>query len=561
MNTKQASPIRFSDIFSLEEIQALQDSFSEATGVASIITDPDGKPITKPSNFCRLCSTIIRNTEAGRLNCYQSDAILGRLSSSGPIVQPCLSGGLWDAGAGIAVDGKNIANWLIGQVRNEDSDEERMLRYADDIGANREEFLAALKEVPVMPLHQFNSVAKVLYAMALQLSEKASCHVRYSQQREEMEKDRAARLEIELFNKRIVETTNEGIWAMDANYNTTYINSKMAWMLGYSIEEVMGMKMTEFIFIDDQHDHLMKRAQRMSGKPGLYERRFKKKDGSAVWTIVSSTPILDKEGAFIGSFGMIMDMTERKNAETEIINLNKELDQRVKQRTTQLEEAIKELEAFSYSVSHDLKAPLRHISGYTGLFLENMTTRLSAESSGYIQKIADASKEMEQLIDAILDFSRLNIAELHQANIHSDEMVRQVIKLFDPELKGRKISFLIEPLPPVSGDLELIHQVWRNLIANAIKYTGKKTEAVIEIGSVPIDNGTTFFVKDNGAGFNMKYAQKLFGVFQRLHSPKDFEGVGIGLANVKRIITRHGGQCWAEGEPENGATFYFTLPH
>jgi PAS domain S-box-containing protein len=561
METKQASPIRFSDIFSLEEIQALQDSFSEATGVASIITDPDGNPITKPSNFCRLCSTIIRNTEAGRINCYQSDAILGRMSSSGPIVQPCLSGGLWDAGAGIAVDGKNIANWLIGQVRNEDSDEERMLRYADDIGANREEFIAALKEVPVMPLHQFNSVAKVMYAMALQLSEKATCHIRYSQQREEMENDRAARQEVELFNKRIVETTNEGIWAMDANYNTTYINSKMAGMLGYSIEEVMGMKMTEFIFTDDQHDHLRKRAQRMSGKPGLYERRFKKKDGSAVWTIVSSTPILDKDGTFIGSFGMIMDMTVRKDAEQELRELNEKLDQRVMQRTAELEAAIHELETFSYSVSHDLKTPLRHIKGFTGLLLEDKFIGLSGENLAYLKSISRSATEMEHLIDALLSFSRLNQADMRKIVINTSGMVGKVIRFFEPELQNRNIEFIVGKLSDIHGDENLIRQVWTNLISNAIKYSGKREKAVVEIGSTSTDKDTTFFVRDNGVGFNMKYAGKLFGVFHRLHKTEDFEGVGIGLANVRRIVNRHGGHCSIEAEPDKGATFYFTLPH
>ena len=161
------------DIFNLEELQRWQDIFSDATGVASIITAPNGTPITKPSNFCRLCSTIIRNTEKGRANCYQSDAILGRLSLTGAVVQPCLSGGLWDAGAAIAVNGKNMANWLIGQVRNEESDEQRMLQYADEIGADREAFMAALSEVPVMSVKQFNNIAKLLYALATELSEKA----------------------------------------------------------------------------------------------------------------------------------------------------------------------------------------------------------------------------------------------------------------------------------------------------------------------------------------------------------------------------------------------------
>src|SRR5665647_1591977 len=164
--------IQFSNLFDLNEIQHLQDLFADAHGVASVITFSDGVPITNPSNFCRLCNNIIRKTEKGRANCFKSDATIGKQNSSGPIVQPCLSGGLWDAGASITVGGKHIANWLIGQVRNEEVDEPRMIQYADEIGADREDFRKALNEVPVMSLEQFNNVAKMLFAFANELSEK-----------------------------------------------------------------------------------------------------------------------------------------------------------------------------------------------------------------------------------------------------------------------------------------------------------------------------------------------------------------------------------------------------
>ncbi|MCX6252849.1 MAG: ATP-binding protein [Bacteroidetes bacterium] len=258
--------------------------------------------------------------------------------------------------------------------------------------------------------------------------------------------------------------------------------------------------------------------------------------------------------------GMIMDISGRKLAEKEILKLSEELDQRVKQRTAELEEANKELETFSYSISHDLKAPLRHIGGFIGLFLDHKSTQLTREELGYLEVISSSASEMGRLIDAILSFSRLNRSELRTTTIHSSGLIRQVIKFFEPEIQNRKITFNVESMPDVKGDEELIRQVWTNLISNAIKYTGKKPEAIIDIGSISTDNETTFFIKDNGAGFNMKYADKLFRVFQRLHKTRDFEGVGIGLANVNRIVRRHGGQCRAEGEPDKGATFYFTLP-
>ena len=171
-NTKLLNNIGFSDIFNLEDIQRMQDMFADATGVASLITHPDGTPITNPSNFCRLCNNIIRKTEKGDANCFKSDAWIGRQNPSGPVVQPCLSGGLWDAGASITVGGKHIANWLIGQIRNKEVDEQRMIQYADEIGANRDDFMKALAEVPVMSVEQFTKVSKMLFVFANKLSEK-----------------------------------------------------------------------------------------------------------------------------------------------------------------------------------------------------------------------------------------------------------------------------------------------------------------------------------------------------------------------------------------------------
>ena len=241
-------------------------------------------------------------------------------------------------------------------------------------------------------------------------------------------------------------------------------------------------------------------------------------------------------------------------------NYADELEQRVIQRTEQLELANKELEAFSYSVSHDLRAPLRHISGFISLFLENKTSQLTTEEREYLDVVVHSSEEMGKLIDALLSFSRLNRSVLIKTHIYTSAVITRVLKLFDPEIQSRSIRIDVGMLPDTTADPQLINQVWTNLISNAIKYTGKKEKAIIEIGGFCENNETIFFVKDNGAGFNMKYADKLFTVFQRLHKPCDFEGIGIGLANIHRIVSRHGGRCWAEGEINSGATFYFSLP-
>ena len=237
-----------------------------------------------------------------------------------------------------------------------------------------------------------------------------------------------------------------------------------------------------------------------------------------------------------------------------------DLEKRVTERTAQLEAAIKEMETFSYSVSHDLRAPLRHISGFISLFLENKTSQLTDEELGFLKVISNSAEEMGTLIDALLAFSRLSRTELKKTHLETLPIITQGLQLFEEEIKARKIDIKINPLTETYGDLQFMRQVWINLISNAIKYTGKKEKAIIEIGSYMEKGKTIFSIKDNGAGFNMKYADKLFGLFQRLHKPADFEGIGIGLANINRIITRHGGHCWAEGETDKGATFYFSLP-
>lgn len=237
-----------------------------------------------------------------------------------------------------------------------------------------------------------------------------------------------------------------------------------------------------------------------------------------------------------------------------------ELEQRVAERTQQLESSNKELEAFSYSISHDLRAPLRHINGFIKLFLENKTTLLTDEELAYLKVVTDSSEEMGKLIDALLSFSRLQRSELDKSEIDTASLINRNLQLFDLEIKNRNIQIVIGNLETSFADLQLLNQVWMNLISNAIKYTNKTLTPIIEIGSYNENNECIFFVKDNGAGFNMKYSEKLFGVFQRLHKPRDFEGIGIGLANVHRIISKHGGRCWAHGEIDKGATFYFSLP-
>jgi len=251
---------------------------------------------------------------------------------------------------------------------------------------------------------------------------------------------------------------------------------------------------------------------------------------------------------------------KRLKAEEALKRLNEELEQRVAKRTVDLEEANKELEAFSYSVSHDLRAPLRHVSGFAELLLKKLTDHPDEKARNYANLISDSSSKMGVLIDNLLDFSRLGRSEIRKTKVSLNALVKGVVQEIREELKERKIRWEIDELPDVLGDESLLRLVMVNLALNSVKFTSTLPQAEIMIGCKDEGDKFTFSIRDNGVGFDMKYADRLFGVFQRLHTQKEFEGTGIGLANVQRIIARHCGRVWAEGAVGQGATFYFTLP-
>jgi light-regulated signal transduction histidine kinase (bacteriophytochrome) len=240
--------------------------------------------------------------------------------------------------------------------------------------------------------------------------------------------------------------------------------------------------------------------------------------------------------------------------------MNMELEQHVQERTAELTAANQELEAFTYSVAHDLRAPLRHIDAFTRILQEDLAGDLPPEAQRYLENIRNGSRNMSRLVDDLLNLARVGRQELRRQPVTLAAVIQEVIEDLKNDTSGRSIEWRIQPLPVIEGDPGLLKQVFANLLANAVKYTRPRQNAVIEIGTSNIDGRTAVFVRDNGVGFNMKYADKLFGVFQRLHRAEDFEGTGVGLATVERIIRKHGGKVWAEAAVDKGATFFFTLP-
>jgi signal transduction histidine kinase len=250
----------------------------------------------------------------------------------------------------------------------------------------------------------------------------------------------------------------------------------------------------------------------------------------------------------------------RKLAERETLKLNSELEQRIHDRTAQLEIVNTELEAFSHSVSHDLRAPLRHINGFAEILKEEFYDQLPEKARSYLNTIEDAAKKMNRLIDDLLNLSRTNRTELKKSAIKMNQVLDDALSEVQPLMENRKVDINISTLPEVIGDFNLLRLVWVNLLDNAIKYTRPRKKAVIKIDYKEEKEEFIFCIHDNGVGFDMNYARKLFGAFQRLHSTDEFEGTGIGLSNVRRIISRHSGRTWAEAEVDKGASFYFSLP-
>jgi PAS domain S-box-containing protein len=384
-----------------------------------------------------------------------------------------------------------------------------------------------------------------------------------------MDITRLKRTEQELFRERtflrtVIDTTPNLICVKNSDGSFALANRAVAEVYGSTPEEMIGKKVSECAHPPKESDHQLglDREVLSSQTPEtIPEEKLTFADGKERWFTVIKTPLREVAGPSDKVLSVSMEITERKKAEEEIRRLNAELEYRVDERTAQLEAANKELEAFAYSVSHDLRAPLRSIDGFGQALQEDCAAGLDEQGQDFLQRIRAASKRMGLLIDDLLELSRLTRGDLHRQKLDLTDMARRVLEDLRSAEADRTVECIIAEKLTAQGDERLIHSVLENLLGNAWKFTSRRRETKIQFGSVRApQGGTTFFVKDNGAGFSMDHVGKLFQAFQRLHTIQEFPGNGIGLATVQRIIHRHGGKVWAEGEPEQGATFFFTLP-
>jgi len=362
-----------------------------------------------------------------------------------------------------------------------------------------------------------------------------------------------------------LDTVEALIVALDAEGRITLLNRRGCQMLGYQEQELIGKSWFEICLPQPDGLEIVFPTfiKMMSGELDameVYENPVITRTGEIRHIAWHNTLLRDEQGKLIGSLSAGEDITERKKAQDELRLLNEQLELRISERTAQLEAANRDLESFSYSVSHDLRAPLRAIDGFSSVLQSEYGEQLSGNGLVLLERVHFNARRMGALIDDLLKFSRLGRQPLNTRLVDPSGIVQTALEMLKNEYEDRSVEFQIHELPACQGDPSLLTQVWTNLLSNALKYSQKRPDARIEVGCLKGESGgNVYYVKDNGVGFDMRYADKLFGVFQRLHSEDDFKGTGVGLALVHRIVTRHGGRIWAESEPEKGATFYFTL--
>ena len=362
----------------------------------------------------------------------------------------------------------------------------------------------------------------------------------------------------------IISSAMDAIISVDEQQRVTIFNAAAERMFQCPEAQAIGKHLDQFIPTRFRHSHHQHVEE--FGRTGTTSRAMGKLlplsalrangEEFPIEASISQCTVNGKKAFTV----ILRDITERKQSEEQLQRFSAELEQRVKERTAELIAANREMESFTYSVAHDLRAPLRHIDAFSSILEEDFGAELPDEGRQYLANIQRGSRSMSRLVDDLLNLARVGRQELNYEEVHLDKLVGEVVRELTSEIKGRQIDWHLSPLPKVRADAGLLRQVISNLLSNAVKYTRPRNPAVIEVGSEIVDNAVRVSVKDNGVGFNMNYVAKLFGVFQRLHRAEDFEGTGVGLAIVDRVVRRHGGRVWAESAVGQGATFHFTLP-
>jgi len=566
--------IDFEALFNLVDIQQLQDDFSRATGVASVITQTDGTPITEPSNFCRLCQDIIRQTEKGQINCYKSDAELGRFNPAGPTIRRCLSGGLWDAGAAISVGGNHIANWLIGEVRDDTQNEAEMRAYAREIGADEEKVIKAFYEVPAMSLDQFKKVAQALYTIANQISTIAFQNVQQASLIAESKQAEAALKDSEEKYRTVIENANESIIILQNN-EFKYFNPKTCELTGYSEEELKIKPFLEIVHPLDQDMITKKYIRRQSGDiiEETYIFRAVGKQNNVIWAEIKPV-IVDWEGS-PATLCFINDITKRKQSEELLIQTEKmnSVGQLAAGMAHELNNPLggilQGIQNIERRLSPDIK-PNHEPAKEFGIDLQNLQLYIKKRGiDSFFKGTKESGKKASQIISSMLQFSRKSESELSRTNLPEliDVALELVNKNFD--LANRYDFKNINIIKKYDSDLSLvlaneteIEQVFLNLFNNAawaMEHEKMGISPQIKISLKSEEDMVRIEVEDNGPGIDEDARKRIFDPF--FTTKPTGEGTGLGLSVSFMIVTNnHKGTMEVESEKGKGAKFIIRLP-
>jgi PAS domain S-box-containing protein len=542
----------FEDLFDLEAIQQIQDEFSSATGVASIITYPDGRPITKPSNFTRFCSEIVRQTDKGCHNCYKSDAELGAVNKGGPVIRQCLSGGLWDSGTSIVVEGNHIANWLVGQVRNETQNEEKIREYARTIEADEEEMITAFREVPAMSQEQFNQVARLLYSLARQFSVLAS----HNMQQARFIKDHSIIEEAlkteQIFTEKILDSL-PGIFYLYSYPELKLIrwNKNHEKLLGYEKGEIAGRVIWEWFPEPDRPEVEKAIEKAMITGANAIESSLLSKNGQFVPYLLTGEKFENNGEKFLMGIGI--DITNKKKADEELIRAR-----------DKAEESDRLKSAFLANMSHEIRTPMNGILGFAHLLKEPKLSDVTQQK--YIKIIEESGERMLNIINDLIDISRIESGQmevtLSETNLY--ETLDFLNNFFKAEAGKKSIDLTFNsPLKHEEGiiitDSGKLNAILTNLIKNAIKFTNRGN---VNFGYEIRGGFLEFYVKDSGIGIPVEKQKTVLERFIQADTKlsSGYEGAGLGLAISKAYIEMLGGELRLESEPGIGTQFYFTIP-
>ncbi len=568
--------LELGDLVDTGALQRLMDDFYPLTRTPMAILDIKGRVLVG-AGWQDICTRFHRVNPDTCRHCLESDLELSSGLAKGEHRLYKCKNNLWDMATPIFVAGQHVGNLYTGQFFFDDEtvDREQFRSQARTYGFDEQAYLAALDRIPRLSRKAVEQSMSFFLKLADMVSQLGYGNAKLARLLAERDRLTETLRQSESFYRQTLESVPGMTFTTRPDGYCDYQSQQWVDFTGVPMSEHLGDGWNKLLHPDDRSRAYAAWCAAVEG-PAAYdlEYRVRRHDGVYEWFKVSGRPILDETGKIVRWFGTAANINNLIQAQTAVRHLNEQLEQRVRERTAELEAANRELEAFCYSVSHDLRTPLRTIDGFSQAALEDYGMHLDETGRDYLNRVRNGCRHMDQLIDDLLNLSRVTRDQMHRAPVDLTALAQTVADQLRDSDPAHHVEFRIEPGLTAFGDARLLRAALFNLLSNAWKFSSKRPDPMIEFGrtalgpqpSAPCSppSGVTpqspvFLVRDNGVGFDMRYAGKLFTAFQRLHTAQEFTGTGIGLATVARVIQRHGGRIWAEAAPGQGATFYFTL--